>query len=107
MPIESDQSVPEVLDGFVDGESRSTRGDLHDVAVRVAQVDGLEVGAVEDLGTGYAARAEVMAPGLELLLRVHGQREVMGRAAAHEPSSICGYSITLSTVPGVPSASPK
>jgi hypothetical protein len=55
------------------------------VAVRVAQVDRLEVLALHHLGAGDAAPAQVVAPAGQLLLGLHGEREVVGRPAPHRP----------------------
>src|SRR5680860_1917121 len=54
--------------GLVDGEPGAARGDLQDVTVGIAQVDRLEVGAVEHLRAADAAGLEVLAPPVKLVL---------------------------------------
>src|SRR4051794_17348879 len=63
---------------LVGRQTRAARGQLDHVPVGVAQVDRLEVGAVEHLRAGHALGHEVVPPGPELLLGLHPQREVVG-----------------------------
>src|SRR5689334_22609400 len=74
-------ALAEVLRVLVDREAGTSARDLHDVPIGVAQVDRPEVGAVEHLGAPDPARLQVLAPALDLLGRVDGEREVV-RAAA-------------------------
>src|SRR4051812_24485986 len=57
-------------------------GDLEQVAVGIAEVDGPEAAPLEDLAARHAASPQVVAPGHLLLGRADLEREVMDAAAA-------------------------
>jgi hypothetical protein len=65
-------------------ETRPRSGELDDVAVGIAKIERLERAAIDRIGAVDPARAQVVAPGLELLVGVHAQGEVVRRAGAHD-----------------------
>src|SRR5690349_20400696 len=72
---------PPVLHGrTAGGEAGPAGGDLDDVAVGIADVDGAERTAVEHVGALDVLAAQVVAPRLLLLRRLDDEREVVGRA---------------------------
>src|SRR5215468_10343321 len=62
------QSLAELVEGFVGGEAGAVGGDLEEDAVRLAEVEALEVEAVDLATVRYAHFAEPPSPGVVLLL---------------------------------------
>jgi hypothetical protein len=63
------KALAEGLERLVDGEAGADRGDLEEHAARLAEVDGLEVEAVDDRGWVRTCGGDALLPGLVLFRR--------------------------------------
>src|SRR6266513_5774682 len=73
------QLLAEALERLVDGEAGPCRRDLEEDAAGLAEVDRLEVEAVDDRSRACARRRHALVPGL-VLLRRRCPRDVVDRA---------------------------
>ena len=76
------EPLAEVLGVLVGGEAGSVGGDLEEDAARLAEVERLEVVAVDDVGDADAGRPYPVSPGAVLGIVRSAESDVMDSAAA-------------------------
>src|SRR5204862_5472642 len=99
------EPLAEVLDRFVGREAGADRRDLEEDAARLAEVDRLEVEAVDDRRHVRPRGRDALAPGL-VLLRRRGPGDVVHGARTANAGTLGGGVVFVETAPPLASRLP-